>query len=422
MNKQFGINGRKIILLEFQMILYMKLLSDLIPAFKILEVVFDFLNILLVVFIFKAYKHSRTSVKKIGAFILLLLLYCFLSFFMFKPHLVLFFWGLRNKFRFLIAFLGTAIFLKKEDVNRLFNMMYICLLINMPIITFQFISGVGRDYLGGTFGIQKNCNASTNVLLIALCAYFFISKLKKNEKTKKFVTVLLCSVYWAILSELKVFFVELIIVVILSILIVNGKAMSKIKWFSLLGAMFVLGAIGLYYVYPEQAEFIFNPKSIIWYLRNVHGGAYGFGRTTALTMISDLFFNHDFFKVLFGIGVGNAEFLDVLGLHYFSDFYVNYHEYSYFGYFHSMIYLEMGILGILWYVLFWLRGFRDSIKYKYFDSKLMTFSTVYFVCTLINAFKDSTLLISVSGYISFILLAIPFVCINRFNLVSDIDE
>ena len=145
----------------------------------------------------------------------------------------------------------------------------------------------------------------------------------------------------------------------------------------------------------------------------MHGGAYGFGRTTALSMISDLFFNHDYLKVLFGIGVGNAEFLDSLGLNYFSDFYINYHEYAYFGYFYFMIYLEMGVFGILWYVLFWILGLRNSIKYKYANTKLMAFSTVFFVRTLINAFKDSTLLISVSGYMSFILLAIPFVYINR---------
>lgn len=416
-NKLFVINGRKIILLEFQMVLYMKLLSDLIPIFKILEIVIDFLNIVLIGFIIKEIKRSISSIKRVGLFILLLLLYCLLSFFLFKPDWVLFLWGIRNKFRFLIVFFGAAALLKKEDLKRIFEIMYICLLINMPIITYQFLAGVGRDYLGGTFGIQKNCNASTNVLLIALCAYAFISKIMKEEKTKKLIVIILCSIYWAGIAELKIFFVELIIIVCLSLLIIKGQQLSKIKWFSLLGVMFFFGAIALYYVYPEQAEFIINPKSILWYLTNVHGGAYGFGRTTALSMIGDLFFKHDYLKVLFGIGVGNAEFLDSLGFNYFSDFYINYQEYAYYGYFHSMIYLEMGIVGILWYVLFWMRGIQNSIKYKYADNKMMIFSTVFFVCTLINAFKDSTLLISVSGYMSFILLAIPFVCINRFKKV-----
>ena len=215
------------------------------------------------------------------------------------------------------------------------------------------------------------------------------------------------------MAEIKIFFIELILIVFLSILIIKGKTLSKMKILFFLGTMFTLSAIALYYIYPEQAEFIFNPKSIIWYLKNVRGGAYGFGRTTALSMISELFFKFDFKKILFGIGLGNAEFMEVLGLNIYSKFYIKYHEYLYFGYTHSMIFLELGAIGLLWYILFWARGIRASIKYKQYDNTLMTFSIIFFVCTLIHAFKDSTLDISVSGYISYILLALPYVCINR---------
>ena len=48
----------------------------------------------------------------------------------------------------------------------------------------------------------------------------------------------------------------------LSLLIINEQGLSKIKWFSLMGVVFVFGAIGLFYAYPDQAEFIFNPQSI----------------------------------------------------------------------------------------------------------------------------------------------------------------
>lgn len=72
---------------------------------------------------------------------------------------------------------------------------------------------------------------------------------------------MLCSIYWAGLAELK-FFVELIIIVFLSLFIINEQGLSKIKWFSLMGVVFVFGAIGLFYAYPDQAEFIFNPQSI----------------------------------------------------------------------------------------------------------------------------------------------------------------
>lgn len=420
-NKLFKFSGRKIILIELQIILYMKLLGDLLPVFNILEIIIDLLNIALVGFIFLELKHSGSSIKRMGSLILFFLLYCLLSCFIFEPNLILFLWGLRNKFRFLIVFLAASALLKKEDINYIFDKMYLCLLINMPIITYQFLDGVGRDYLGGTFGIQKNCNSSINILLTALCSYSFISKIKKEENTKKLLLVMLCSIYWAGLAEIKIFFVELMIIVFLSFLIINGQSLSKFRGFFLVSVMFVFGAVGLHYVYPEQTEFIFNPQSILWYLSNVHGGAYGFGRTTALSMITDLFFNNDPLKVLFGIGVGNAEFLTALNLNCLSEFYTNYQDYAYFWYFHSMVYLEMGVVGILWYVCFWMHGFWNSIKYKYMDTRIMVFSTIFYVCTLINAFKDSTLLISVSGYMSFLLLALPFICINRFKY-GDLNE
>ena len=407
----FCINCRKILLIEFELLLYIKLFSYVFPTLKFFELIFDLSNVIIILLLFVVH-HKSAVVKSWLLFILFFCGYCILEFFFLNNDIFLFCWGMRNIFRFFIMFYAAITFLTIDDILLLFKKMYLCLILNIIIITIQFLVGVDRDCIGGSFGLEKNCNAITNVFLVATFSYYFVMTLSNKESKYKLLVVTIGSLYWALLAELKIFFVEFFIIVCLCMLFI-GKGKTKFILANSFLFLFIISYFVMSHIYPEQAEFIVNPSSILWYLQHVNGGAYGFGRTTALSMSYVVFFNSDIIKTIFGLGVGGAEFINVFGLEYYSDFYLKYVEYAYFGYFLSMTFIQTGFIGLIWFVLFFVKILNIIMKIRSINPELSLFSFVFFICILICAFKDSSLNISICGYISFIFLAIPCICYYR---------
>lgn len=411
MNIMLNNLGKKIIIFELISFLYIKIVTYYVPFFKVTELIFDFVNVFLILFLIFS-NHPSKLFFRLFVPIFFLLIFCVVRYFYSDSSLTLFLWGIRNVFRFLLFFYSSIIFLTQVELVNIFHKMYVCLLINVPLITFQFINGVGRDYLGGTFGVEKNSNAVVNVFLISLVTYFLILFITKKIDIKKLIVVVGCSFYWAVLAELKIFFIELFFSLFICVFFIRGNLLSKLKILILGFLLFTISVALLYFAYPEQVVFVVNPSSIIWYLNNVHGGAYGFGRTTAFQIINSVFFNSELYKLLFGVGVGAAEYIDVFNYNLFSDFYKQYNEYAYNGYFYSMIYIQMGLLGLFWYCYIWMCTFVASLKLRAINRRFFYFSIIFSFLMLLLAFKDSTLLISISGYLSFFLFSIPYICLK----------
>ena len=57
-------------------------------------------------------------------------------------------------------------------------------MLNVVIISIQFAMGYRGDYLGGTFGLDKNCNAITNIFLCMMVIYGILGRLYKVVETK----------------------------------------------------------------------------------------------------------------------------------------------------------------------------------------------------------------------------------------------
>ena len=90
---------------------------------------------------------------------------------------------------------------------------------------------------------------------------------------------------------------------------VKGRSLSKLKWAGTVIVFFGIGVLALMVVFPKQVAYVTNPSDMLWYATTVCGGAYGFGRFTALGIINRVFFRNSLMYRLIGIGVGNAEFM-----------------------------------------------------------------------------------------------------------------
>lgn len=332
-----------------------------------------------------------------------------------RTDVILFFWGIRNQYRFLLIFLAICMFWKLDDIYHFFHLCYYILILNAIVITAQFALGYRGDYLGGTFGLEKNVNAVTNIFLCMMATYGIIGNLYKRIQKRKVLVILLISVYWAALAEIKIFYVELVLIGALIFFFVRGHSLSKMKWVGSLAGFLGLGVLVLMAAFPDQVAYVTNISNMFWYATTVRVGAYGFGRFTAFDIINRVFFNNDNLSKLIGIGVGNAEFMNVAGQLITSTFYNKYNIYMYHGYFHSMVYIERGVLGLIWYGLFWLMGFNLTIRIRKKEQFRMVgeFSIIFFICVVLVAIKDSTLRVSISGYLVSIMMGIPYIALKQ---------
>jgi len=391
-----------------------KLISHLIPKLGVLEYCVDLIGVVLLFFVLiwiLKYNFFEKHQKYIFALILVVFLFDICRALITQTNFILFVWGIRNQYRFMLMFFAVCIFWTIEDIDHFFKICYYLLIFNMFVIVVQFASGYNRDYLGGIFGVQdQNVNAITNVFLIILVTYGILGNVYKKVSRLTSIVILSVSVIWSALAEIKIFYVELVIIAALVFFIVRGHSLSKVKWIGSMIVFLIIGIVGLMIVFPEQVPYVTNPFKILWYLKNVHGGAHGFGRTTALRMTNEIFFGEAILPKVIGIGVGNAEFLKIGGRSIASTFYDKYSIYMYFGYFHSMVYIERGVFGLIWYGIFWIIPFVMSIKLrKYQKFRLYSeYLIAFLVCVIIVALKDSTLRISTAGYLVSVMMAIPY--------------
>ncbi len=411
------IRGEKLIFGQLYLILYIRTLTYFIPALSIMNYFSDIINlILLFLLIYNLIKNPLTVNRQfIIGFTLCLLLFDIISFLFEGQNLILFLWGVRNQYRFILFFVAAIFFMKKNDVPKVFSVFYSCFIINIFVVTFEFIVGYRRDFLGGTFGMEHNCNGIVNVFLCIMVSYAIWGWVYKQVRAKKACIILFGSIYWATLAELKIFFIEIMIIFALVLLLAKIKSSKKISCV-LFGSLIICsGIVILTLVYPEQIEYLLK-YGLIGYLRNVNLGIHGFGRLSAIPITNKVFFQDSIRKMIFGIGTGNAEFMMVGKINFLSEFYKQYSDYAYNCYLYAFIYIERGILGLIWHIVLFAKTIILSYKYrkKNLDDRIwydIAICTTF--CFLIMCIYDSALRVSTSGLLAFLILGVPYIVSNK---------
>ena len=134
-----------------------------------------------------------------------------------NPKLVI--WGGRNNIRFFVFFFLCIALLSKRDVEKFVDMFKVFFWLNVVLMTFQhFVQGYRDDFLGGFFGVASGCNAYVCVMLCLITAIILAEFNSSQAKLGTLLIYCAACIYIATLSELKIYFLELVLIAAVQLL------------------------------------------------------------------------------------------------------------------------------------------------------------------------------------------------------------
>lgn len=280
-----------------------------------------------------------------------------------RSSLLLYLWGFRNNARIYLFFICCVVLLREKDIDLICKILSKLFWINLIIIMYQFyFMGVRGDLAGGIFGNISGCNSYVNIFIGIVCAYIVSQYAYGKKNIWQMFIYVLSSVYVASIAELKVFYIELIIMFL--VLIVVKKPSKKTVFLILCSACTCVLGIAFLKQYSEQSiEVLFEEESRNDYLSGEgYTGQGDLNRFTAIDTIDEMFFKDNKKQRMLGFGLGNCD----TSRFYFlkSDFYEKYEYLHYRWFTHAWTYLEQGKIGLTMCFLFYTFIFLWLIRNK----------------------------------------------------------
>lgn len=324
-------------------------------------------------------------------------------------------WGIRNFYSNLIFFIACVAFEHSDSLeflNKLFG-------INLGISIIEILLGYRQDWIGGVYGVSGGqVNGPLNILLIVLMIKIILEYINKTINLRKVFVWGIASLLVATFAELKIFYIEICVIIVLCSLVTKFSYKKLIL--IALGLVGILAGIKiLFIIFPEIDSRMFSPTYIWNYLTNPGGyvgqfahDAGDINRLSFWNKCINLLNNN--FNRIFGMGIGNCDQVEVLGIQ--SDFYRQYSTLHYYMFPLPMILLQQGILGMVLYVLLFVFLFYAIAKQKKKsnDANIVKYQMAEVLCLMafIITIYDTSLF-GKGGFLFFYILALPFININR---------
>ena len=385
-------------------------LNDLLGFPYVIRYVLDLIWLTLLVFLLLN-KHliSKSRTKKLCVWICLFLIYTLLVYLVQFQSPLYYLWGVRNNFRFYVAFFAFAAFLQWDDIESFLRIFDKLFWINALVSLFQYVVlGIEQDYLGGIFGTEIGCNGYTNIFLLIIVTKSLVFYLQKKESISQCFCKCAASILVAALAELKFYFVEFLLVVALASLFTN---FSWRKLWVILGGVLAafVGAALLSYFFPLFVGWF----SLEWILE-VATATRGYtsqgdlNRLTAIISINDLWLDNWGMR-LFGLGMGNCDTSSYAFLN--TPFFIRNGDMHYSWMSYAQMYLECGWIGLVFYFGFYAAIFFGGLSIeKQVSPELRDYCRIArimaILCVPISIYNSS--LRMESGYMMYFILAIPF--------------
>lgn len=318
-------------------------------------------------------------------------------------------WGLRNNFRFFIAFLAFITFMQKHHIKKALSLFDKLFWVNAAVCLFQFFfAGIKQDNLGGLFGTESGCSAYTNIFLMMISAKSVIFYLNHKENLGECILKCGMCLIIAALGELKFFMVEFALILALCVLI------TDFSWRKLL--LIIGGFIGiiasirlLVHIFPFFAD-TFTLEALLDLASNESGytSSGDLNRLNAIPVISENFLPTTLDKFT-GMGLGNCDTsaYDFLN----TPFYQQYSWLHYSWLSTAFMFLECGYIGFTVLFAFFIVAFFMGKQEKgssIEDKMYCQLSRVFAICCIVCLIYNSSLRME-SGYMAYFMVSFPFI-------------
>lgn len=415
-NSKLYIKKRSLSEVMLFMVFVIPLFSQfLIEIFKIPSVITYFIDAALIVFVIililrKSFIFSK-ELTPFSCVILLFLTYTLVVYIFKFQSPFYYFWGVRNYFRFYVAFFAFVLMMNKNKADSYLKILDMLYWVNAVVIAVQILMGYRQDYLGGLFGVSKGCNASTLVFITIVVAKSVLEFMNGKEKITLCLLKSSIALVVSIFSELKMFFFLFVGVVILATLL-TSFSWKKIS-FLLVSAFFVFVASTILTLIFDVFKGFFSIEALIAQLTlENYASENDIGRFTAFKSLSERFLP-TISDQLFGMGLGNC---DTSAIPIFNtEFYDSYVSTHYSIFSHSFLFIETGIIGVLIYCSFFVVSLTSSIKRlkinesnKLFCQLALIMSVMCFILMVYNSSLRTDI-----GYLVYFILALPFINTNN---------
>lgn len=383
-----------------------------IEMFKIPSVITLFIDVSLVGFVVIMILNKRFILSRqltpFSCVILLFLIYTLVVYIFKFQSPFYYFWGVRNYFRFYVAFFAFVLMMNKNKADSYLKILDMLYWVNAVVIAVQILMGYRQDYLGGLFGVSKGCNASTLVFITIVVAKSLLEFMNGKEKITLCLLKSSIALVISVFSELKMFFFLFVGIVILATLL-TSFSWKKIS-FLLVSAFFVFVASTILTLIFDVFQGFFSIEALIAQLTlENYASENDIGRFTAFKSLSERFLP-TISDQLFGMGLGNC---DTSAIPIFNtEFYDSYVSTHYSIFSHSFLFIETGIIGFLIYYSFFIISLVKSIKIlkisdednKLFSQLAVVLSVVCFILIVYNSSLRTDI-----AYLIYFILALPFV-------------
>ena len=412
------INGKKLTFAILYVSLIMEILISELHISAIVRYCNDFFIIFIIFFMIKdKFKIDKKFLIITGS---IALFFCasIISALINNVNIPLVIWAIRNNFRGIIFLLAIIMYWNVDDLEPFFDKLFKFQILNLILAIYQFaILHHSMDYVGGIFGYGNG--SCVNIFNALLISYYLNMYLNKKVKLSQLMFIIISSFIIASIAEEKMTYLFFCVIFIVSILI------SKFSFRKLLAITvgvigLILGLILIKYYYPDMYAILASPKKIIEYSQSTYDDGYRLPRIGAFKKISNIFFDNDTLKLLFGLGFGNCETSN-FGI-FQSDFYKSYGQYNYRWFTHQWIFLEEGYIGFGAFLVIFITILICLIKnYDEHNKYMITMGICNTLCCIITIWYNATLKVD-AAYLAYFSLGIGLISIKKKNRKGENDN
>ena len=364
-------------------------------------------TLLLFMFLQRSLRFEK-RILPLAFLVIAFFLYCLISYLFNYQSVIYFLWGMRNNFRFYVFFLATAIFFRERDAEKFFAFLDVLFWINVPVTLVQYFAlGFKQDYLGGIFGTEVGANGFTIIFFSIVLGRSILKYMSMQESTSLCFSKCAVALLIAALAELKFFFVFFLAIMLLSAFL-TAFSWRKVLIFALGAAMLFFTSTLLMLLFEEFEGFMSLEN--IWEVatKESYSSDQTVNRLSSVRVLRGIF-SMDAKTVTFGMGLGNCDTsaFPICNTPFYKIY--GFLRYTYFSI--AFLFLEVGIVGILLYLSFFImcfvlisRRIKSGICNKTHGQTALITSVLAMVLMVYNASLRAEI-----GYLVYFVLALPFI-------------